>query len=75
MNLVDNPDPDQDLSISIFINIPKLSFPDLLTRSLDVSESQRFRGQVGPILELLKCYFFPLEIIFIDSYVTTTTYV
>ena len=38
------------------------------------SRPQRFRGQVGPILELMKCNFFPLKIIFIDYYVTTTTY-
>ena len=39
-----------------------------------LGKTQRFQGQVGPILELLKCYFFPLQIIFIDSYMTTTTY-
>ena len=33
-------------------------------------EAQRFQGQVGPILELLKCNFFPLQIVCIDSYVT-----
>ena len=50
----------------------KLSGPRPVGVSVGVA--QRFRGQVGPILELLKCYFFPLQIIFIDSYMTSTTY-